>query len=103
MQDISYTGDIGYLTPGLCRKCANRFIAQSFPEREDGTMHFDDLYTRRPGSIGELDPLQMGQPVRAALQSQQSEYLMVGKADMAHLQREPQFGDTPHGEFQAMG
>ena len=45
----------------------------------------------------------MGQPMRAATQSQQSEYLMVGKADMAHVQWEPQFGDTLHGEFQAMG
>ena len=66
-------------------------------------MHFDDLYTRRLERIGEPDPLQMGQPMRTATQSQQSEYLMVGKADMAHVQWEPQFGDTLHGEFQAMG
>ncbi len=66
-------------------------------------MHFDDLYTRRLELIGEPDPLQMGQPMRAGPQSQQSEYLMVGRADMAHVQREPQFGDTFRGEFQAMG
>lgn len=66
-------------------------------------MHFEDLQMRRLDLIGEPNPLQMGQPLRAASQSQQSEYLMVGRTDMAHVQVEPQFGDTVRGEFQAMG
>ena len=66
-------------------------------------MHFDDFQSRRLDLIGEANPLQMGQPLRAASQSQQSEYLMVGRTDMAHVQVEPQFGDTAYGEFQAMG
>lgn len=66
-------------------------------------MHFEDLQMRRLDLIGEPNPLQMGQPLRAASQSQQSEYLMVGRTDMAHVQVEAQFGDTVRGEFQAMG
>lgn len=66
-------------------------------------MHFEDLQMRRLDPIGEPLPLQMGQPMRAASQSQQSEYLMVGRADRGHVQVEPQFGDTVRGEFQAMG
>lgn len=66
-------------------------------------MHFEDLQMRRLDPIGEPNSLQMGQPLRAASQSQQSEYLMVGRTDRAHVQVEPQFGDTVAGEFQAMG
>jgi hypothetical protein len=74
-----------------------------FAASEDETMHFEDLQMRRLEMIGEPNPLQMGQPLRAASQSQQSEYLMVGRTDMSHVQAEPQFGDTVRGEFQAMG
>ncbi len=66
-------------------------------------MHFEDFQSRRLDLIGEPNPLQMGQPMKAGPQSEQSEYLMVGKTDMAHVQPEPQFGDTNYGEFQAMG
>lgn len=66
-------------------------------------MHFEDFQSRRLEPIGEPQPLQMGQPMKAAPQSEQSEYLMVGKTDGAHVPLEPQFSDTNYGEFQAMG